>query len=84
MIATCVFITLVGAAVLGHQSSNHAFNAAVLIGAVALGLGGYLYVIFRPDIRKWRRRRAGLCVGCGYDRRGAAADAPCPECGLAP
>jgi hypothetical protein len=31
-----------------------------------------------------RRQRAklGLCRSCGYDRRGLAEDAPCPECGV--
>jgi uncharacterized protein (TIGR03382 family) len=36
----------------------------------------------------WRRRLgprpAYVCRNCGYDRRGVAADAPCPECGLVP
>jgi hypothetical protein len=31
--------------------------------------------------RKSRRRAAGLCVHCGYDRKGIAGDAVCPECG---
>jgi hypothetical protein len=31
-----------------------------------------------------RRLRPGLCGGCGYDRRGLAADAKCPECGTVP
>jgi hypothetical protein len=32
----------------------------------------------------WRRRgrgRAGCCSGCGYDRKGLAQEAACPECG---
>jgi hypothetical protein len=28
-----------------------------------------------------RRARLNLCVACGYDRKGIAADAKCPECG---
>ena len=31
-----------------------------------------------------RRARAGCCTGCGYERRGLAADAVCPECGTVP
>ena len=31
-----------------------------------------------------RRRGLGLCVGCGYDRRGIDAQATCPECGVIP
>jgi hypothetical protein len=34
-----------------------------------------------PRVREQRRRRAGLCASCGYDRRDLAGDAPCPECG---
>jgi hypothetical protein len=28
-----------------------------------------------------RRGRLGLCIKCGYDRRGIGTNAACPECG---
>ncbi len=31
-------------------------------------------------VRRFRRHRRGACEGCGYDRRGLAPDALCPEC----
>ena len=31
--------------------------------------------------RRKRRAERGECPGCGYDRRGLAVDAKCPECG---
>lgn len=32
-------------------------------------------------IRRWRRRANWQCDRCGYDRRGLALSAACPECG---
>lgn len=54
-------------------------NAAVWGVAGALAACGVrsVYVAARSS----RRRRRGLCTGCGYDRAGVAADAVCPECG---
>ena len=47
-----------------------------------------LLVAGPPAIRDWivyvtrnRRTRRGQCPTCGYDRRGIAIAAPCPECG---
>lgn len=34
--------------------------------------------------RRSLRRRGGRCPTCGYDRRGLAHDAACPECGMTP
>ena len=35
-------------------------------------------------IRGRRRRSKGLCVRCGYDRKGIGGGSPCPECGTKP
>ena len=43
--------------------------------AVATGL------FWLPDYIAAKRVRAGRCPSCGYDRRGLAPDAACPECG---
>jgi hypothetical protein len=45
-------------------------------GTIAWGL------LFLPGtLRRWRRRRGGRCVKCGYDRAGLGAESACPECG---
>jgi hypothetical protein len=37
---------------------------------------------YRRRHREWSG--AGACLRCGYDRRGLAPDAKCPECGARP
>ena len=34
----------------------------------------------RGPVRRWRRRRKGLCIPCGYDLTGNVSGV-CPECG---
>jgi len=41
-------------------------------------------LLWRRDQIATKRARIGRCPCCGYDRRGLAADSPCPECGTAP
>lgn len=48
--------------------------AAIVMGATA--------VAWRLDSQARHRARAGICLRCGYDRSGLAADAACPECGV--
>lgn len=50
-------------------------NAAVFAGVWLVPLVGI------GVVRRRLRKRGGRCVGCGYDRRGLAAGAACPECG---
>jgi hypothetical protein len=48
---------------------------------VALGASVWCFLLAS---RRWRwRPENGVCDDCGYDRRGLAADAKCPECGKA-
>ena len=35
----------------------------------------------RGPLRRWRRRRKGLCVKCAYDLTGNVSGV-CPECGV--
>jgi hypothetical protein len=51
----------------------HWAAAGVLVMVTAL--------LVRPDVRRWRRKRRGACLVCGYSRVGIAAAEPCPECG---
>jgi hypothetical protein len=50
-------------------------NLAVWSGLVWVFTGGTALFV------QARRRRGGRCINCGYDRRGAPALSPCPECG---
>src|SRR5262249_769638 len=54
----------------------HFAARVALYGLVAFGL-----VTLIRGIRRWRRRKPGLCKKCGYDLRGSAER--CPECGAA-
>jgi hypothetical protein len=38
-------------------------------------------ILFHHDRPSARRKRAGQCAKCGYDRAGLAVGAVCPECG---
>ncbi|UCE59596.1 MAG: hypothetical protein JSU63_19400 [Phycisphaerales bacterium] len=50
---------------------------------VALLTGIYPTIAcIRGPLRRWRRRRKGLCLNCGYDLTGNESGV-CPECGEA-
>jgi hypothetical protein len=65
------------------QSSGHiAWNGlAFLVFLATLFLS---IVVWRRLRRPKRRAELGQCPECGYDRRGLATDAKCPECGTLP
>ena len=39
-----------------------------------------IFAFIRGPLRRWRRRRKGLCITCGYDLTGNVSGV-CPECG---
>jgi len=49
------------------------------VAAYAVAWWGLLMLPFA--VCRWRRRRHGLCVRCGYDLVGLAVGLRCPECG---
>jgi hypothetical protein len=61
-------------------------TVAVLLGFGAIGLSPAYVALYLwwPALLALFRRRRGLCGSCGYDRRGLAADAKCPECRTVP
>ncbi len=41
----------------------------------------WIVLVTPRGVNRWRRKRRGRCVACGYDLRGLAREAACPECG---
>jgi hypothetical protein len=65
------------------QSSGHAWATLSSCG-VSLAAFSLWFFLWRRLRRPERRTELGQCPECGYDRRGLAADAKCPECGTVP
>jgi len=51
------------------------------IGLLLLLVPGVSLITKALRARRAQRREAWACRGCGYDRRGLAESAVCPECG---
>ncbi len=64
---------------------THWFQRAIV---VPRGSFFFLFAIYptiafiRGPLRRWRRRRRGLCLKCGYNLEGNVSGV-CPECGVA-
>ncbi|MEE8156294.1 MAG: hypothetical protein V3T53_15175 [Phycisphaerales bacterium] len=56
------------------QSFGFLVNSLIYAAAV------WLLVCGPREVRRWLRKRRGLCITCGYDLRGTE-HAVCPECG---
>jgi hypothetical protein len=59
-------------------------NGWLILSAAVLVILGYPFALNWSDMKVTIRRRRGRCTTCGYDRRGLAAGAKCPECGTVP
>ena len=59
-------------------------SSVPLPGAAVLIAGASWFISWLLQTMRRRRRLAGQCLVCHYNRTGLAADAPCPECGTAP
>ncbi len=88
LISLCVGIGFIAMALEDVRRPWPVNEAHLLVGLIAgaVGIVGGVIQVFM-----WRRYRAQYkefrklsCPGCGYDRRGLAADAKCPECGTVP
>jgi hypothetical protein len=71
--------------VLAKPTNDVTFRAAssfaIPTWMLVLGMGIWPVRSGSVALRRWRRRRAGLCLVCGYDLRESVER--CPECGTA-
>ena len=64
-----------------YYSYQHIVSYDVSLWAVAVLFGAYPALAFiRGPVRRWRRRKRGLCIHCGYNLTGLT-EPRCPECG---
>ena len=76
LFAFAIYITIITGMVTGLLSSWYGFYT--LFGVFAL----LLIQLARRGNKAEYRRKAGLCLICGYDLR--ASEGACPECGFGP
>lgn len=62
----------------GYRTTWIAFPLA--LPTILLVLTGTLPILVGP-VKRWRRKRNGLCIHCGYNLTGSQSGR-CPECGL--
>ncbi len=61
----------------------HALTLTIPLWVPFLILATYPAIaLIRDPVRRWRRRKRGLCIQCGYNLTGLT-EARCPECGRA-
>lgn len=63
----------------GGGATSRVFSLPLWLVFVIVGMPCWFALV--RSSRTARRRRRGLCVNCGYNRRGIAVDSKCPECG---
>jgi hypothetical protein len=66
------------------QPSNGSGWWALVGGLVLLAVSVAHAFVWRRQRVDYKEYRRIACRACGYDRRGLAADAKCPECGTVP
>ena len=79
---TYYFASFAGWGYAHHKTANQEYRGLMIPYWALLPLfATYPAVVFiRGPLRRWRRRRRGLCLNCGYNLRGLP-EPRCPECG---
>ena len=63
------------------QTAYRRYDGRICLGTTTAVLAMYPTIaLIRGPLRRWRRRRKGSCLKCGYDLTGNVSGL-CPECG---
>lgn len=85
LIVVVVLMQLDGLVGSGRHAGGSVLHVVVVGLAFAwMPLGAAVVVSGWLDTRRWPSSMSFRCSGCGYDRRGLAGGAVCPECGRRP